>query len=178
MADPDCNITWIITGNRIQNIRPELYRDGRVDERFFVDIPDAPLRADILKYHIRKYNYPDNKFAGLSEGASAEALADLASDGLASKRRTGGWTGTELAGLVQRAVRREAKLKGNELDVKFMLSIAGKKTPQSRQKAAKKDYDDMRNMCSDFVRVGVSDAGSSLQASGAISSRRKADIPK
>ena len=177
MSRPGCKITWVINGNRVQKIRPELYRDGRVDERFFVDLPDDKLRAEILRYHIRKYDYPVDEFNGLSSSASKEALLDLASDGTATRPRTKGWSGAELAGLVLRSARVAAKARAPLLDIEFMLKVAGTKTPQSQQKAAKADYADMRNMCSDFIRVGVSNAGKSLQASGPSRPRRQSDIP-
>ena len=176
MSRPDCNITWVINGNRVQNIRPELYRDGRIDERFFADLPDDKLRLRILQYHMRKLHFSCDKFRGMTERGSEEALLDLASDGRTSARRTRGWGGAELAGLVQRATRRAAKTQDEELDIEFMLRIALDKTPQSEQKAAKNDYKDMRDMCSDFIRVGVSSAGKSLQASGPIQSQRAADL--
>ena len=176
MSNPDCKITWIINGNRIQCIRPELYRDGRLDERFFVDLPDQPLRLEILKYHMRKHRFPDGDFVGLSEGASEIALTDLSEDGSTINRRTNGWSGAELAGLVVRAGRHAAMTRCDKLDVSYMLALAKDKTPQSLQPAVVADYAEMRKLCLDFTRVGVSDAGKSLAASGPMESRRRADI--
>jgi ATP-dependent 26S proteasome regulatory subunit len=44
----------VATVNRIASIPPELLRKGRVDEIFFVDLPDEAEREEILKIHIRK----------------------------------------------------------------------------------------------------------------------------
>ena len=176
MANPDCKITWIINGNRIQNIRPELYRDGRCDEKFFADLPDPPMRERIVLYHMQKHNYPELKFLGMSIKASKEALLDLCSDGKPKDPRTRGWSGTEVAGLVDRATRHAARSGAEHLDIKFMLKIAGTKTPQSEQAAAKADYADMRKMCSDFIRIGVTGSGVSLKSPTPVRPKRSADI--
>jgi SpoVK/Ycf46/Vps4 family AAA+-type ATPase len=44
----------IATANNIQQLPPELLRKGRFDEIFFVDLPSAQERCDILKIHIKK----------------------------------------------------------------------------------------------------------------------------
>jgi len=36
------------------SLPPELIRKGRFDEIFFVDLPNAPARAEILSIHLRK----------------------------------------------------------------------------------------------------------------------------
>jgi SpoVK/Ycf46/Vps4 family AAA+-type ATPase len=44
----------IATINRIDGLPPELLRKGRVDEIFFVDLPDENEREEILRIHITK----------------------------------------------------------------------------------------------------------------------------
>lgn len=43
----------IATANNISNLPPELLRKGRFDEIFFVDLPDAAEREEILRIHLR-----------------------------------------------------------------------------------------------------------------------------
>ena len=166
MADPDCPIFWMINANRVQNLRPELYREGRIDIHIFADLPDAPMRRNILFYQIVKRNFPVDTLVHRGKKMSAkaveEAWADLCSDGEGRKRRTRGWSGAEINGLVERAVKRAGKRKSDVLDLGDLLELAEAKTPQSLQAASKADYDQMREMCQDFVRVGVSNAGTSV----------------
>lgn len=77
----------IATANDVSKLPPELTRKGRFDEVFFVDVPTAPERAEILNVSIK------------SHGRSPEAI-DLAF--LAEK--TEGFTGAELAALVPDAL--------------------------------------------------------------------------
>lgn len=44
----------VATANDISQIPPELLRKGRFDEIFFVDLPDAQERANILRIHLIK----------------------------------------------------------------------------------------------------------------------------
>lgn len=42
------------TANRVDQLPPELVRKGRFDEVFFVDLPDAAVRAEIFAIHLRR----------------------------------------------------------------------------------------------------------------------------
>jgi len=44
----------VATANQIANLPPELLRKGRFDEIFFIDLPAAPERREILEIHLRK----------------------------------------------------------------------------------------------------------------------------
>jgi len=44
----------VATANDITRLPPEMVRKGRFDEIFFVDLPSAPNRRDILDIHLRK----------------------------------------------------------------------------------------------------------------------------
>ena len=43
----------VATANRVEGLPPELLRKGRFDEIFFIDLPDARERAEILAIHLR-----------------------------------------------------------------------------------------------------------------------------
>jgi len=44
----------VATANRVEGLPPELLRKGRFDEIFFIDLPDALERAEILRIHLRR----------------------------------------------------------------------------------------------------------------------------
>lgn len=44
----------VATANRVADLPPELPRKGRFDDVFFVDLPDAAERGDILRIHLQK----------------------------------------------------------------------------------------------------------------------------
>lgn len=73
----------VATANRIEALPPELLRKGRFDEIFFVDLPSAAERREILGIHVAKRRRDPAAF-------------DL--EGLAA--RTEGFSGAELEGLV------------------------------------------------------------------------------
>jgi SpoVK/Ycf46/Vps4 family AAA+-type ATPase len=52
MAERDSPVFVVATANDISALPPELVRKGRFDEIFFVDLPDAGVRATILAIHL------------------------------------------------------------------------------------------------------------------------------
>jgi SpoVK/Ycf46/Vps4 family AAA+-type ATPase len=44
----------VATANDVSRLPPEFLRKGRFDETFFVDLPDADTRTDILRIHLRR----------------------------------------------------------------------------------------------------------------------------
>jgi hypothetical protein len=69
----------VATANRIEALPPELLRKGRFDEIFFVDLPDAAERREILRIHVAKRRRDPATFdldalAARSEGFSGAEL--------------------------------------------------------------------------------------------------------
>jgi hypothetical protein len=54
MAEGKAPVFLVATANDVQTLPAELLRKGRLDEIFFVDLPDQATRKDILAVHIRK----------------------------------------------------------------------------------------------------------------------------
>lgn len=54
LAEKKTKVFVVATANDISSLPPELIRKGRFDEIFFVDLPGAAVRADILKIHSKK----------------------------------------------------------------------------------------------------------------------------
>jgi SpoVK/Ycf46/Vps4 family AAA+-type ATPase len=52
----------VATANRVEGLPPELLRKGRFDEIFFIDLPDASERAEILGIHIHRRGRSPERF--------------------------------------------------------------------------------------------------------------------
>lgn len=82
MAERQPGVFVVATANDITALPPELVRKGRFDEIFFVDLPEADVRREVLKIHLSKRGAnPDNidlgRVAELSEGFSGAELEQL-----------------------------------------------------------------------------------------------------
>jgi SpoVK/Ycf46/Vps4 family AAA+-type ATPase len=54
MAENKKPVFVVSTANDISRLPPELIRKGRLDEIFFVDLPDTQARQDIFRIHLEK----------------------------------------------------------------------------------------------------------------------------
>jgi ATP-dependent 26S proteasome regulatory subunit len=57
LSDKTAPVFVIATANDITKLPPELTRAGRFDEIFFVSVPSASERVDILEIHLKKRGY-------------------------------------------------------------------------------------------------------------------------
>ena len=62
-------------GNRIDGLPPELLRKGRFDEIFFVDLPDAQERSEILRIHLARRKRDPARFDVGAIGLQAESFS-------------------------------------------------------------------------------------------------------
>jgi len=79
MAERRTQVFIVATSNDISQLPPELIRKGRLDEIFFVDLPDAEVRKDIFVIHLNKRNCLAQQFdvqqlALASEGFSGSEI--------------------------------------------------------------------------------------------------------
>lgn len=79
MAEHKANVFIVATANDIERLPPELLRKGRLDEIFFVDLPDASTREAIFAIHLRRRNQAPSGFdlgrlAAASEGFSGAEI--------------------------------------------------------------------------------------------------------
>ncbi|MEM6707476.1 MAG: AAA family ATPase [Pseudomonadota bacterium] len=79
MAENQKSVFIVATSNDITSLPPELVRKGRLDEVFFVDLPNSDVRAEIFRIHLRKREMDPSAF-------DLDALA----------RATDGFTGAEI----------------------------------------------------------------------------------
>ena len=89
MAERKTLVFLVATANDIQTLPPELMRKGRMDEIFFVDLPDTSIRKEILKIHLKKRDLnPDNfdleKIAKACEGFSGSEIEQVIVSGFYS----------------------------------------------------------------------------------------------
>jgi SpoVK/Ycf46/Vps4 family AAA+-type ATPase len=57
LSERTARVFIVATANVIEHLPPELIRKGRLDEIFFVDLPDTATRAEILAIHLRKRDH-------------------------------------------------------------------------------------------------------------------------
>ena len=79
MAERSAPVFIVATANAIDHLPPELIRKGRLDEIFFVDLPDAATRAEIFAIHLRGRGLKPLEFdltelANLTEGFSGAEI--------------------------------------------------------------------------------------------------------
>ncbi len=79
MAETKKHVFIVATANDIQALPPELIRKGRLDEIFFIDLPDQETRKEIFIIHLAKRHHTPNNFeldklAGESEGFSGAEI--------------------------------------------------------------------------------------------------------
>jgi SpoVK/Ycf46/Vps4 family AAA+-type ATPase len=79
LAERDRPVFVVATANRIDQLPPELIRKGRLDEIFFVDLPDTDTRAQIFAIHLRKRDQQVEQFdlAALAEQAEGFSGAEI-----------------------------------------------------------------------------------------------------
>lgn len=65
----------VATANDVTRLPPELLRRGRFDELFFVDLPSAPERTEILAIHLAKRGRDPKQFPLAELAARAERLS-------------------------------------------------------------------------------------------------------
>lgn len=79
LAERKSAVFIVATANDIESLPPELVRKGRLDEIFFVDLPDLETRADIFSIHLRKRKLDEKTFdlAALSQAADGFSGAEI-----------------------------------------------------------------------------------------------------
>jgi SpoVK/Ycf46/Vps4 family AAA+-type ATPase len=75
MAERKAPVFIVATANVIEHLPPELVRKGRLDEIFFVDLPDAATRAEIFAIHLRKRDHKPMDFDILQLASQTEGFS-------------------------------------------------------------------------------------------------------
>ena len=104
----------LATANDVSALPPELLRKGRFDEIFYVDFPNQSERAEILEVHLRKRKKDGSRI-------DVQQLA----------RKTDGFSGADLEGIVKDAVE-QAFLDGKaDLKTSHLLDSMEKNKPHA-----------------------------------------------
>jgi len=74
MAENTKPVFIIATSNDITRLPPELVRKGRLDEVFFVDLPDDEVRKEIFSIHLKKRDADPAEFDLAKLAAAADGF--------------------------------------------------------------------------------------------------------
>ncbi|MCH8140708.1 MAG: AAA family ATPase [Proteobacteria bacterium] len=74
MAENQSAVFIVATSNDISALPPELVRKGRLDEIFFVDLPDEAIRRAIFKIHLQKRDLDPRSFDLVSLSQATEGF--------------------------------------------------------------------------------------------------------
>ena len=79
MAERKAPVFLVATANQVQDLPAELLRKGRFDEIFFVDLPDADTRVEILRVHLQRRQLPldELQLPALAAAANGFSGAEL-----------------------------------------------------------------------------------------------------
>ncbi len=91
--DPSAGVILLAATNRPEILDPALLRAGRFDRQVLVDRPDKIGRAAILKVHVRKIRMGEvdlDKVAGLTTGFTGADIANLVNEAAIAATRRGG----------------------------------------------------------------------------------------
>jgi SpoVK/Ycf46/Vps4 family AAA+-type ATPase len=79
LQDRRADVFTVATANDVSRLPAEFLRKGRFDEVFFVDLPDALARREILAIHLRRRNRDPSDFdvAGLAERLDGFSGAEI-----------------------------------------------------------------------------------------------------
>ena len=95
MQERTGDVFVVATANAVDRLPPEFLRKGRFDEIFFVDLPDAETRAEILRIHLESREKDPGRFdlerlAGLTEGFSGAEVEEAVVSALYTAFTRGG----------------------------------------------------------------------------------------
>ena len=117
MAENDAPVFIVATSNDISELPPELVRKGRLDEVFFVDLPDPEVRKEIFRIHLEKRDIAAGDF-------DLAALADVSD----------GFTGAEIEEAIVSA-RYLASSRGEAVQQEDVLAAVNRTYPMSIMRA-------------------------------------------
>ncbi len=122
----------IATSNKIRDLPPELFRKGRFDDIFFVDLPLPAERKDIFAIHLAKKKRDPQTF-------DLDLLAD----------RSEGYSGAEIEEAISSAIY-EAFALDKELSTELIAKALAETFPLS--KTMKEEIEDLRKWASERAR--------------------------
>jgi AAA+ superfamily predicted ATPase len=131
------------TANNISNLPPELLRKGRLDEIFFVDLPNETERKQVFLIHLAKRGRDPREF-------DLEALAQACD----------GFSGAEIEEAVISALF-DAFSKQGKLTTEIILNSLGETVPLSRTMS--EDLDKLRSWAAGRARLASTKATTNVE---------------
>jgi SpoVK/Ycf46/Vps4 family AAA+-type ATPase len=130
MSERRSSVFIVATANEIMRLPPEMVRKGRFDEIFFVDLPSAQNRGDILGIHLRKRclepaNFNVQELVETTDGFSGSEIEQA----IVSAMYTAHANGRELS---------EADLLGEIRQTRPLSVVMGEKVQEIREWAAER----------------------------------------
>lgn len=125
----------VACANSIKGIPPAILRKGRFDELFFVDLPSPKERDEIFRIHITKRGRDPAKF-------DVEKLS----------KRTEGFSGAEIEGVVEEAMYMAFADGGREFGTDDMLLSIQNSKPLSNLESVKEVFDELREEAAGRMR--------------------------
>jgi SpoVK/Ycf46/Vps4 family AAA+-type ATPase len=91
MSERRSSVFIVATSNDISWLPPELVRKGRLDEIFFVDLPDSEVRREIFRIHVEKRDldpaaFDLDRLAEASDGFSGAGIEQAVVSALYASR--------------------------------------------------------------------------------------------
>ncbi len=117
MQEKSPEVFVVATANKIEMLPAEMLRKGRFDQLFFLDLPKADARSEILKIHIRNQGGNPDTF-------DIPHLAELVD----------GWTAAEIEQMV-RAARLDAFYEDREFEYDDLMRNSFRMVPLSKTMA-------------------------------------------
>ncbi|MBN2451758.1 MAG: AAA family ATPase [Lentisphaeria bacterium] len=132
MAEKCAPVFVVATANNIRVLPPEFLRKGRFDEIFFVDLPDAHERREVLIIHLRNRNRSPEAF-------DLDSIVEL----------TDGFSGAELEQTVIAALF-EAFYENRDLETRDLARAVQETVPLSR--TMEEEIKELRSWCTTRAR--------------------------
>jgi SpoVK/Ycf46/Vps4 family AAA+-type ATPase len=114
MQEKSSDVFVVATANKIEMLPAEMLRKGRFDQLFFLDLPKAEARAEILRIHIRNQEGDPDAF-------DIPHLSELVD----------GWTAAEIEQMV-RAARLDAFYEDREFEYDDLMRNSFRMVPLSK----------------------------------------------
>jgi SpoVK/Ycf46/Vps4 family AAA+-type ATPase len=132
MQERTAPVFIIATANDISMIRPETYRDGRIDEKFFLGFLEDDIEQidQILKIHLKKRlkdNY-DTVVKQLDTSAIAKKMSQMVV--LMGGKDGAGYTGANIEALVEKVLMDRFVRDKETIDTRDFVRMLNKVNPQ------------------------------------------------
>ena len=75
LQENTAKVFLVATANDVSSLPPEMLRKGRFDEIFFVDLPDADTRVELLRLHLARRKLREDDFAVPALAAAANGFS-------------------------------------------------------------------------------------------------------